>query len=94
MERRIVNTKKAPAAIGPYSQAVRAGNLLFVSGQIPIDPETGGIVSGNTKEQSEQVMKNLFGILDEEKLTAQNVLKVTIFLKDMNDFNVVNSVYA
>lgn len=94
MQRKVINTRNAPAAIGPYSQAVRAGNLLFVSGQIPIDPKTGQIVSDNTKQQSEQVMKNLFGILDEEKLTAENVLKVTIFLKDMNDFTLVNSVYA
>jgi 2-iminobutanoate/2-iminopropanoate deaminase len=94
MKKTTINTDKAPAAIGPYSQAVRAGNLLFLSGQIPINPETGDIVSGGTTAQTEQVMANLFGILESEKLSAANVIKVTIFIKDMNDFSRVNEIYA
>ena len=94
MNRRIITTKDAPAAIGPYSQAIKTGNLLFVSGQIPFEAETGTLVEGGIKEQTRQVLKNLDGILASEGLTAQNAVKVTIFLKDMNDFGVVNEIYA
>ncbi len=94
MIRTVVNTDKAPAAIGPYSQAIRAGDLLFVSGQLPIDPKTGAIVPGGTDAQTVQVLANLKGILDSQNLSAKHVVKVTIFLKDMNDFSTVNEIYG
>jgi 2-iminobutanoate/2-iminopropanoate deaminase len=94
MKRVVINTEKAPAAIGPYSQAIRIGDLLFVSGQLPINPKTGEIVPGGTAEQTHQVLANLDGILSSETLSAANVVKVTIFLKDMNDFGTVNEIYA
>lgn len=94
MDRHIINTDKAPAAIGPYSQAIKTGNLLFISGQIPFVPETGAVIEGGTDAQTRQVLANLNGILSAEGLTAEHVVKVTIFLKDMNDFGVVNEIYG
>ncbi len=90
----IISTTKAPAAIGPYSQAVRAGNFLYTSGQIPINPETGEIVEGDTAKQTEQVLKNLKAVLEAGGATLENVVKTTVFLKDMADFAVMNEVYA
>ena len=94
MKRSVVNTDLAPAAIGPYSQAIRAGDLLFISGQLPVDPKTGLIVEGGTEVQAERVLANLEGILRNQGLTAKNVVKVTVFLKDMNDFGKVNEIYG
>ena len=94
MKKEIINTKKAPAAIGPYSQAVRVGDLVFTSGQIPIDPSTGEFVSGDIKAQAEQSLKNIQAILNEANMDFSNVIKVNVFLKDMNDFAKVNEVYA
>ena len=94
MKKEIINTKKAPAAIGPYSQAVRVGDLVFTSGQIPIDPSTGEFVSGDIKAQAEQSLKNIQAILNEANMDFSNVMKVNVFLKDMNDFAKVNEVYA
>lgn len=94
MKRSVVNTDLAPAAIGPYSQAIRAGDLLFISGQLPVDPKTGLIVEGGTEAQAERVLANLEGILRNQGLTAKNVVKVTVFLKDMNDFGKVNEIYG
>ena len=90
----IITTTKAPAAIGPYSQAVRTGNLLFTSGQIPINPETGEIIEGDTGKQTEQMMKNLKAVLEAGGASLESVVKTTVFLKDMADFAVMNGVYA
>lgn len=92
--KQVISTEKAPSAIGPYSQAIRIGNLVFCSGQIPIDPETGEFVSGGIKEQTEQVLKNLTAVLESAGATLQNVVKTTVFLADMNDFAAMNEVYA
>ena len=90
----IVSTENAPGAIGPYSQAVKAGNLVFVSGQIPIDPNTGEFVAGDIPEQTSQVLKNLSAILEAAGASLNNVVKTTVFLADMNDFAAMNAVYA
>lgn len=89
-----LSTEKAPAAIGPYSQAVVAGNLLFTSGQIALDPKTGEIVGGTVTEQAEQVMKNLGAILEEAGITYDETIKTVCFLADMNDFATFNEVYG
>lgn len=89
-----VSTDQAPAAIGPYSQAIRTGNLLFVSGQIPIDPATGSIVDGGIEEQTHQVMKNLQAILGAAGASLNQVVKTTIYLTDLGDFATVNGIYA
>jgi len=90
----IISTENAPGAIGPYSQAVKVGNLVFCSGQIPIDPATGEFVSEDVAEQTEQVIKNLSAVLDAAGTTLNNVVKTTVFLADMNDFAAMNEVYA
>ena len=92
--KRVIATNQAPAAIGPYSQAVEAGNLLFVSGQLGLDPATGDFVPGGVREQAEQAFRNLRAILTEAGYTLADVVKATVFLVDMNDFAVVNEVYA
>lgn len=89
-----VSTDKAPAAIGPYSQGIIAGNTLYASGQIPIDPATGDIKGSDILEQAEQVMKNIGEILAEAGYTYTDVVKTTCFLADMNDFVAFNGVYA
>jgi 2-iminobutanoate/2-iminopropanoate deaminase len=89
----IINTENAPAAIGPYSQANLANGILYISGQIPVDPATGKLVEGIEKE-THQVMKNLEAILTEAGMTFKNVVKATIFLKSMDDFAVMNDIYA
>ncbi|QUH20511.1 RidA family protein [Alkaliphilus sp. B6464] len=91
---KMINTDKAPAAIGPYSQGVRVDNLLFISGQMPLDPNTMDIVPGTIKEQTARVIENLKAILEEAGLTLNNVVKTTVFIKDMNDFANINEVYA
>ena len=88
-----IDTKKAPAAIGPYSQAIVCGNMLFTSGQIPIDPATGDIHGADITEQAEQVMKNLAAVLEEAGTTFENAVKTTCFLADMGDFAAFNAVY-
>ena len=90
----IVSTDKAPGAIGPYSQAIKAGGMLFCSGQIPIDPATGEFVSGGVSEQTEQVFKNLIAVLEAGGSGLDDVVKTTVFLADMADFAVMNNVYA
>ena len=92
--KKIISTDKAPAAIGPYSQAVWAGDLLFASGQIPMDPATGDIVTGGVQAQAHQSLKNVKAILEAAKLGFENVIKATVFIKDMNDFAAINEVYA
>ena len=90
----IINTINAPAPIGPYSQAVKAGNFVFVSGQIPLDPQTGTLVIGGIEAETHRVIKNIEAILEEANATLHHVVKTTIFLKSMNDFARVNAVYA
>jgi 2-iminobutanoate/2-iminopropanoate deaminase len=92
--KKIILTENAPAPIGPYSQAVQHGNLLFCSGQIPLDPKSGNVVGTTVSEQAEQVMKNIDAVLKKAELQFSNVIKTTIFLTDMNDFAKVNEVYA
>ena len=94
MSKQIINTTNAPAPIGPYNQAIKTGDFLFISGQIPMIPETNEIVSGDIVEETQQVMKNLEAILTEAKLTFEHVVKTTIFLTDMNLFAAVNGVYG
>ena len=89
-----ISTIKAPAAIGPYSQAIYVRNLIFTSGQIPIDPATGAIVEGGIKEQTRQSLTNVKAILEGSGLNMGNVVKTTVFMADMNDFADMNSVYA
>ena len=90
----IIATKNAPAAIGPYSQAVCVGGLVFLSGQLAIDPATGNLVEGGIQAQTEQSLKNIEAILAEADLTVDNVIKTTVFLADINDFAAMNEVYA
>lgn len=91
--KKIIHTSEAPAAIGPYSQAVLAGGTLYISGQIPVDPQTGKLLEGIDKE-THQVMKNLKAILNAAEMNFDNVVKTSIFLKNMDDFAVVNEIYA
>jgi 2-iminobutanoate/2-iminopropanoate deaminase len=92
--KKIIHTKKAPAAVGPYSQAVEVNGMLFISGQIPIDPETGEIVEGGIREQTQQVMKNISALLYEAGYTLSQVVKSTCLLSDMTNFKAMNEVYA
>jgi 2-iminobutanoate/2-iminopropanoate deaminase len=91
--KKIVSTKNAPQAIGPYSQAVQYGDFLFVSGQIAIDPQTANIIEGDIEVQTEQVLKNIAAIIEAAGMSLQDVVKCTCFLKDMNDFASFNAVY-
>lgn len=90
----VINTEKAPGAVGPYSQAIKAGDFLFASGQIPIDPEKGRITAGTISEQAEQCMKNVGAILEAAGATYDNVIKTTVYINDMNFFGAVNEVYG
>lgn len=90
----VIQTSNAPAAIGPYSQALIHGNMLYASGQIPINPENGQVVEGDIKVQTLQVMKNISAILEAAGLSFTNVIKTTCFIKDMNDFAAFNEIYA
>ncbi|ASO03674.1 2-iminobutanoate/2-iminopropanoate deaminase [Arenibacter algicola] len=92
--KKIITTTNAPAPIGPYNQAVLAGNTLYISGQIPIDPKTGDLVSGDIKKETEQSMQNLKAILTEAGMTFENVVKSSIFVKDMHQFSQINEVYG
>ena len=92
--REAISTTKAPAAIGPYSQAIKVCNLVYTSGQIPIDPATGSFVEGGIKEQTRQSLLNVQAILKKVGLTMANVVKTTVFMTDMNDFADMNAVYA
>lgn len=92
--KKIVSTAKAPAAIGPYSQAVHVGNFIYTSGQLPIDPSTGMFPEGGIKEQTRQSLCNIQAILQEAGLTMASVVKTTVFLADMNDFADMNAVYS
>ena len=90
----IIKPAKSPAAVGPYSHAVRVGDLLFCAGQIPIDPKDGSLVTGDIKAQTERALQNVQAILDDQGLTFANVVKTTVFLTDLGDFPRMNEVYA
>jgi 2-iminobutanoate/2-iminopropanoate deaminase len=90
----IVKTESAPNAIGPYSQAVRAGGFVFCSGQIPLDPATGEFVPGGIQEQTEQVLRNLMAVLEAAGTSLDRVVKTTVFLSNLNDFGAMNEVYG
>lgn len=90
----VIQTANAPRAIGPYSQGVCAGDLVFVSGQIPADPKTGGIVGGGVSEQAKQVFENIKAVLEAADCTMESVVKATVFLKNMDDFVTVNGIYG
>ncbi|MCL6475139.1 MAG: RidA family protein [Firmicutes bacterium] len=94
MTKQVISTPEAPAAIGPYSQAIRVGNLVFTSGQIPLHPQTGDIVGETAAEQARQVLHNLQAVLQAAGASLQNVVKTTIFLTDLSQFAAVNAVYA
>ena len=91
--KKIVSTERAPAAIGPYSQAIQFSGLLFVSGQVGLDPDTGEFVEGGIEEQTEQVLKNLTAIIEESGMSLKDVLKCSCFLKSMDDFVAFNAIY-
>jgi 2-iminobutanoate/2-iminopropanoate deaminase len=92
--RRAVSSSSAPPAIGPYSQAIQAGSLLFLSGQIPLDPETGQMVEGDIAAQTHRVFKNLQAVLEAAGATFDNVVRTTVYVADMNDFAAINEVYG
>ncbi|ABO48960.1 endoribonuclease L-PSP [Desulforamulus reducens MI-1] len=94
MTKKIIKTQNAPGAIGPYSQATLVGDFLFVSGQLPINPENGQMPDGDVQAQTRQSIKNIKGIIEAAGGTLQNVVKTTVFLKDMNEFALMNEVYA
>lgn len=93
-QRTVVSTEAAPGAIGPYSQAIIAGNLVFCSGQVPLDPATGQLVSGTIEEETQRVMDNLSAVLEAAGTSLARVVKTTIFLSDMNNFSAVNAAYG
>ena len=92
--KQVISTEKAPGAIGPYSQAIKTGNMIFCSGQIPIDPATGEFVSQDVSEQTEQVFKNLTAVLEAAGASLDDVVKTTVFLADMGEFAAMNDVYS
>ncbi|HEY2102274.1 MAG TPA: RidA family protein [Chthoniobacterales bacterium] len=92
--KKIISTTEAPAAVGPYSQAIRAGNLIFCSGQIPLDPKSGKIVEGDITAQARRVMENITAVLRAEGMTFENIVKTTMFLTDLGDFQTVNELYG
>lgn len=94
MEKKVIKTDKAPGAIGPYSQAIEANGIVYISGQIPLDPQTGKLVEGGIKEQTHQVLKNIGAILEAAGCSYQNVVKSTCLLANMDDFKDMNEVYA
>ena len=93
-KRTVVATDQAPAAVGPYSQAIRAGKLVFTAGQIPIDPATGKLVEGDIQVQTRRVLQNVQAVLEAAGTSLRNVVKTTVFLQDMGDFKAMNAVYA
>ena len=94
MPKEIISTKNAPQAIGPYSQGVKTGNLIFISGQIPLNPETGDLVSGSIEDEANQVLKNIKSICDAAGYGFEDIVKITIFLTDLGNFTTVNEVMA
>ena len=94
MGNKLVSTDQAPAAIGPYSQAVSSGNFLFISGQLPLDPTTGEMVTGDIAKQTRRILQNLQAILESQGLSMEDIVKVTVFITQMDDYQTVNEVYA
>jgi 2-iminobutanoate/2-iminopropanoate deaminase len=94
MKKKIISTKRAPAAVGPYSQAVRIGELVYTAGQIPLDPESGKMVEGDIQAQTERVLQNLQSVLEAAGSSLKYVVKTTVFLQDMGDFAAMNEVYG
>lgn len=94
MDKKIISTDKAPAALGPYSQAVQVGNLLFISGQIPVEAGTGNIVEGNVQDQTRQCVRNLQAICEQAGTSLTNIVKTTVFVSDLSNFNLVNEAYG
>ena len=94
MNKEIITTPDAPKPVGAYSQAVKSGDFLFISGQIPLDPETGEIIRGDFKEQTRRVLKNIMAILDASGMSAENVVKTNVYMTDLANFSIVNEVYA
>ena len=94
MKKKLIETNKAPEALGPYSQGIISNGFVFLSGQIGIDPATGKIVEGGVSEQTRQIFKNISNVLQEEGLSLDDIVKATVFLKDMNNFSIVNSIYS
>lgn len=94
MNKKSINTNKAPKPVGPYSQAVKAGNFLFISGQGPIDPQTGKILSDNIEQQAIRTLENIKAILNSEGLDFKDVVKVSVFLKDIKNFSKMNDIYS
>ena len=94
MKNEVINTTKAPAALGPYSQAIKAGNTIYVSGQIPLIPETMEIISDDVQEQTKQSLENVKAVLEAAGATLNDVVKASVFIKDMNDFAKINEIYA
>ncbi len=94
MEKKIISDERIPAAIGPYSPAIKVGKLLFISGQVSLDPKSGNLVKGNIQKQTKQILENLTTILGLYSLGLKNVVKTTVFLKDMNDFSEFNKTYT
>jgi len=94
MKKKVINTTKAPSAIGPYNQSIRVNDTLFISGQIPLVPKTMELISGNIEEETHQVMKNLESIIKKAKMSFKKVVKSTIYLDDMKNFSKVNEVYG
>ncbi len=92
--RKVIATERAPAAVGPYSQAIQTDRFLFVSGQLPMDPETGELVEGSIQDQTRQVLQNILEIVREAGMKRSNIVKVTVYLQNMDDFAAVNEVYA
>lgn len=94
MDKQIISTTKAPAAIGPYAQAIKVGDFIFTSGQIPLVPETMEIVTGDVKAQTIQVLENLKAVLEAANSSLEKIVKATVFIKDMNDFGAINEIYG
>ena len=90
---KVINTDRAPSAIGPYSQAIDTGHFLFISGQIPIDPKTNNVIDGDIEKQTRQVLNNIFNIVEEAGYSVDEIVKVTVYITDMKNFSKVNSVY-
>jgi 2-iminobutanoate/2-iminopropanoate deaminase len=94
MEKNVISTENAPKAIGPYSQAIRAGNMLFLSGQIPLDPKSGQMIQSDIKAETERVLDNIAAVLEAAGASFANVVRTTIYLVDLGDFQTVNELYA
>ncbi len=94
MEKTMINTEKAPAAIGPYSQGIKIGNFVFSSGQLPVNPTNGELVTGDIQKETKQCLENLKAVLEEAGSSLDDAIKITVFIKDMNQFGKINEVYA